>query len=272
MSVARLDGLEVRYGSHRVLSGVSCSLEAGSVTVVIGGDGAGKTTLLRTVAGLVRPSRGRLETVAREELGYVPSQAGCYGDLTVAENLAFVAAAYRRGRAEVLARGAELLEATSLEPARDRLASELSGGMRRQLGVVLALAHAPKLLVLDEPTTGVDPVSRAALWRLIAAAAADGAAVLVATTYVNEAARGALALLLEGGRVLAAGPPADLLAAVPGALGRLPSAPAAPVAHWRRGASWRCWVPDGRLPEGATAVEADFEDAVVVAELAAARQ
>jgi ABC-2 type transport system ATP-binding protein len=130
------------------------------------------------------------------------------------------------------------------------------------------LLHAPELLVLDEPTTGVDPVSRAELWRLISGAAAEGAAVAVTTTYVNEAARAAFVVLLDSGKVVTSGSPAQILAAIPGALGSVKSAERPTPLSWLRGTIWRVWDPSGRLPDGVRPVEPDFEDAVVAATLA----
>jgi ABC-2 type transport system ATP-binding protein len=141
--------------------------------------------------------------------------------------------------------------------------------MQRKLAVALALLHTPELLVIDEPTTGVDPVSRTELWRLIAGAAAGGAAVVVSTTYVNEAARAARVVLLDAGKVLASGSPDEILRGVPGALGTVTGTAPSDALSWRRGTSWRVWAPGGMLPAGARPVDPDFEDAVVVASLAA---
>jgi ABC-2 type transport system ATP-binding protein len=145
--------------------------------------------------------------------------------------------------------------------------------MQRKLSVGLALVHAPDLLVLDEPTTGLDPVSRMELWRLISGSAADGTAVVVATTYVNEAERGNHAILLDEGRVLAGGSPGDIAAGVPGVVGRRPAGGAAQPGEdwWRRGGDWRLWVPTGDLPEGTEAIKPDLQDAVIVTALAAER-
>ena len=245
---------------------------------MIGGDGAGKTTCLRVLAGLIEPSAGVSRRPAKEEIGYVPATAGLYPDLTVDENIAFTASAYRMSRDLLDRRRGETLDRTGLTGVRHRLGGQLSGGMQRKLAVGLALLHSPELLILDEPTTGVDPVSRAELWRLIAGAAAGGTAVVVSTTYVNEAARATAVVLLEGGKVLLSGTPDDILSGVPGAVGvtsggvtsvgvtsgeRRPG----PLA-WRRGPGWRVWVPDGDLPAGVRAVQPDFQDAVVVAALA----
>ncbi len=197
--------LSVRYGGRAALDGVTLDVPAGSVTAVIGGDGAGKTTLLRALAGVVEPAGGSVRRPERRRVGYVAGAAGIYGDLSVDENIAFVAGAYRLTSVERDERMADLLAQTGLTGVGPRLAGRLSGGMRQKLAFALAMLHEPDLLVLDEPTTGVDPVSRAELWRLIAAAAAGGAAVLVSTTYLDEAKRAANVVLLEDGRVRAVG-------------------------------------------------------------------
>ena len=211
----------MRFGRHEALRGVSLSVSSGAVTVVIGGDGAGKTTLLRALAGLLGPSAGTVRTPERRRIGYVSGASGLYGDLSVAENLEFVAAAYGMDMVGLLAtRRDALLAQVGLAGVEGRLAGRLSGGMRQKLAFALAMLHEPNLLILDEPTTGVDPVSRADLWRLIARAAAGGAAVVGSTTYFDEAERAASVLLLDGGRTVAAGPPHEMTAALPAAPGR----------------------------------------------------
>lgn len=251
------------------LDRVTVPAEPGGVTVVVGGDGAGKTTCLRVLAGLLAPDSGVARRPAKERIGYVPATAGLYADLTVQENLDFAARAYRLSGATRDRRASQILDRIGLTDARGRLGGHLSGGMRRKLAVGMALLHEPRLLIIDEPTTGVDPVSRSELWRLIAAAAADGAAVVASTTYVNEAARAGRVILLDAGKVLATGAPDAILRDIPGAVGTAPG-PARPAGpSWRRGANWRVWAPDGGLPDGVTAAEPDFEDAVVVAALAA---
>ena len=192
--------LTVRYGRHVALEHVTLELRPGEVAAVIGGDGAGKTTLLRALAGVVRPAGGRVLRPDRRRVGYVAGASSVYDDLSVDENIEFVAAAYGLTGSARDARVAELLARTGLTGTGGRLAGRLSGGMRQKLAFALAMLHEPELLVLDEPTTGVDPVSRADLWGLIAAAAAVGAAVVVSTTYLDEARRAANVLLLEDGR------------------------------------------------------------------------
>lgn len=190
----------VRFGRRVALDGVSLTATPGRVVAVVGGDGAGKTTLLRLLAGRVRPESGTVRVPPRRALGYLPATAGVWGDLTVRQNIDFAAAAYRMPREEAAQRGAELLAAAGLAETGDRPASRLSGGMRRKLGFVMAILPRPRLVVLDEPSTGVDPVSRVDLWRMIARSAAEGAAVVLATTYPDEAERAEQVLALDAGR------------------------------------------------------------------------
>ncbi|HUC58745.1 MAG TPA: ATP-binding cassette domain-containing protein [Streptosporangiaceae bacterium] len=196
-------GISYSYGRKRALDNVTLTARPGQVTAVLGGDGAGKTTLLRCIAGAIAPVSGEVTRPAKDHIGYLPSGSGVYQDLTVTENLDFRASAYHMPRQEARTRAEFFLEETGLAQARDRLAGQLSGGMRQKLGVVAAMLHQPELLILDEPSTGVDPVSRAGLWWLIARAAAEGCAVVLATTSIDEADRCASALALDEGAVLA---------------------------------------------------------------------
>jgi ABC-2 type transport system ATP-binding protein len=260
-----LDDVRVRRGRNVALAGVTVPVDPSRITVVVGGDGAGKSTCLEVLVGLLDADTGIVHRPAKERIGYVPATAGLYADLTVQENLDFFADAYRLSGRERSQKADQIVERTGLASARHRLGGQLSGGMQRKLAVGLALLHSPELLVLDEPTTGVDPVSRAELWRLISASAVEGTAVVVTTTYVNEAAR---VVLLEAGQVLASGAPEDILHGVPGALGTGQGADRPTPLSWRRGASWRVWAPAGRLPDGVRPVLPDFEDAIIVAALA----
>ncbi len=251
------------------LDNVSLTVPSGQVTAVVGGDGAGKTSLLRCLAGAVRPDAGEIRSPGALRIGYLPASSGVYPDLTVAENLAFRASAYRMPAEAATERITELVARAGLSSASDRLAGQLSGGMRQKLGVIAALLHGPDLLILDEPSTGVDPVSRSGLWSLIASAAAGGAAVVLATTYIDDAQRASTVLVLDGGRQLAAGPPADIVAGMPGALVVASARPGgqASTRAWRRGASWRVWCPPGMSYPG-DPVAPDLQDAVTVAALA----
>jgi ABC-2 type transport system ATP-binding protein len=284
----------VRYGDTLALDHVTFRAVPGRISAVVGGDGAGRTTLLRCLAGALAVSSGQVRLPAKPRIGYLPSGSGTYPDLTVDENLSFRATAYQLPAAAARERGGELLERAALASARGRLAGQLSGGMRQKLGVIAAMLHRPDLLVLDEPTTGVDPVSRADLWWLITRAAADGAAVVLATSYLDEAERAIDVLALDAGRELAAGTPEDIVAAMPGTLRVSDVRPEGETARraWRRGGRWRIWdppAPAGRPvlpaspgPAGAGAagqpgrvLAPDLQDAVTVAiigrELAAAQ-
>jgi ABC-2 type transport system ATP-binding protein len=246
---------------------VSLSALPGLVTAVVGGDGAGKTTALRCLAGALAPSAGRVGRPRPERIGFFPAGSGIYPDLTVAENLGFRAAAYRVPAKAVRERVARYLDRAGLSGARDRPARALSGGMRQKLGVIAAMLHEPDLIVLDEPTTGVDPVSRAGLWRLIAAAAASGAAVVFATAYTDEAERAQQVLALGSGTALATGTPDEIIAAMPGSLRAVTDRPggAESARAWRRAGRWRVWDPAGAEPG---AICPDLQDAVTVALLA----
>jgi ABC-2 type transport system ATP-binding protein len=262
-------GLRVRYDNTLALDDVSVEIQTGQVTAVIGGDGAGKTTLLRCLAGALQPGSGQLRTPGSRQTGYLAASSGTYPDLTVEENLAFRATAYGMSGPAAGRRAADLVALAGLTGARNRLAGQLSGGMRQKLGVIAALLHRPELLVLDEPSTGVDPVSRSGLWWLIASAAADGAAVILSTTYLDDAQRAAMVLVLDSGRQLAAGTPDQIVAAIPGTVVKTAERPAGAVANraWRRGASWRVWCPPGTELVSAQ-VAADLQDAVTIAALA----
>jgi ABC-2 type transport system ATP-binding protein len=262
------------YDGVPALEDVSVAVAAGQVAAVVGGDGAGKTSLLRCLAGAQRPEEGQVQSPGKRQIGYLPASSGIYPDLTVAENLAFRAAVYGVTGAAAARRMAELTDGAGLAAARNRLAGQLSGGMRQKLGVIAALVHRPQLLILDEPTTGVDPVSRSGLWWLIASAAADGAAVILATTYLDDAQRATSVLVLDAGRELASGTPGQIVSAMAGSVHATASRPdgLAGQRAWRRGASWRVWYPPGAVaPETAApgaAVEPDLQDAVTVAALA----
>jgi ABC-type multidrug transport system ATPase subunit len=210
---------------------VTLEVTPGRVTAVIGGDGAGKTTLLRALAGVVRPAAGRVVRPDRSRIGYIAGASGVYDDLSVDENVAFVASAYGLTGDERDRRVAELFTRTGLSGTGDRLAGRLSGGMRQKLAFALALLHEPRLLLLDEPTTGVDPVSRSELWGMITESAAAGAAVIVSTTYFDEAGRAAAIVLLEDGRARTGAPEVCTSAGADAATAVRPAAPGARVGH-----------------------------------------
>jgi ABC-2 type transport system ATP-binding protein len=261
-------GVTVAFGRSTALDNITLPARSGQVAAVVGGDGAGKTTLLRTLVGRVRPGTGRVGAPPAAERGFMPTGAsGVWQDLTVDENIDFVAAAYHLTGEAFARRRSELLAAAGLERAAGRTAGNLSGGMRQKLAFCLAIVHRPRLLVLDEPSTGVDPVSRVELWRLISRAAADGTAVVMATTYLDEAERASSCLVLDRGRALASGPPADILAHLPGTLTTGDAPAGARELSWRRGRQTRSWHPGPARP-GEQPLAPDMEDAVITLSLA----
>jgi ABC-2 type transport system ATP-binding protein len=209
------------FGATRALAGVSLSLREGELVGLVGPDGAGKSTLLRALTGLIDVDGGEARVLdvpwpkappeAREQLGYMPQQYSLYTDLSVDENLRFFGDLFDLPRAVFTERRARLLAITQLEPAKDRPAGALSGGMYKKLAVACALLHRPRMLVLDEPTNGVDPTSRRELWALLYEFVNDGMGVLVATPYMDEAARCGRVALLHAGKILAEGEPGKLV-------------------------------------------------------------
>ena len=258
------EDLSVTIGTTRALRSVTLECPPGLIVAVVGGDGAGKTTLLRSLANILAPTNGSVSVPGAGRVGYVPPTGGIFPDLTVDEHIDFVSSAY--GLADWRPRAAELLARTELAEFGSRLAGNLSGGQRRKLGAALALLPQPKLLVLDEVTTGVDPVSRMGLWRMIARAAAEGAAVVFATSYLDEAERAGWVAILHEGMVLAQGPPASIIAATPGSVIDTTD-PQFSDRAWRRGRMWREWDPSrSRMATD----EITLEDAAIVAELQSA--
>ncbi len=260
-----VENLTVRFGRVTALDEVSVVVRRGEVTALVGGDGAGKTTLLRTLAGLVEPTSGTVRRPGVGRLGYLPAGAGSWKNLTVAENVSFIGGAYGLSGADLADRADPILERAGLADARDRLAGQLSGGMKTKLGFSLAMLHSPDLLVLDEPTTGVDPVSRIELWRMISEAVADGAAVVMATTYMDEAERAAFVVLLGDGRVLLSGEPDELIGSMPGTIVET-DAPVDSSLAWRVGPVFHEWFP-WTVPDGLTGLRPDLEDVCIAAEL-----
>jgi ABC-2 type transport system ATP-binding protein len=263
-----VSGLHHRFGQVCALRGVDLDVPAGSVVAVVGGDGAGKTTLLRCLVGRYAPTAGKVRRPSSDRIGYMPSTSGTWRGLTVGENIEFVSRAFKMSPSDRDRRRADVIERAGLSEAIDRLAANLSGGMRQKLGFALAMLHEPELLVLDEPSTGVDPVSRVQLWRLIAEAAAAGTAVAMATTYLDEAERASVVTVLDGGRAIATGSSDDVIASMPGFV-TAPDRPSVPARSWRRGRSIREWHPvssSGATPgEGSrlSLSDLDFEDVVM---------
>jgi ABC-2 type transport system ATP-binding protein len=209
----RVEGLTRRFADLAAVADLSFSVGRGELFGLLGPDGAGKTTTIRMLAGVLRPSAGeavvagvsvgRDPEAVKDRIAYMSQRFGLYTDLTVIENLRFYADLYRVPKAEYEARLARLFRFSGLEPFRDRLAGNLSGGMKQKLGLSCALIHEPEVLLLDEPTFGVDPVSRRDLWLIVHEMVSHGVTVLVSTAYMDEAERFDRLAMIHKGRLLA---------------------------------------------------------------------
>jgi ABC-2 type transport system ATP-binding protein len=209
--VLSLKELVKSFGATRAVDGMTFDIAPGEMFGVIGPDGAGKSTTLRMMCGLLRPDAGEVRLFGADpfrarhasvaSIGYVAQRFSLYGDLSIDENIAFFARLH--GVSRFTDRRTRLLTMTGLLPFRDRLAGKLSGGMKQKLALACTLVHEPKLLVLDEPTTGVDPVSRREFWKLLTEFRSQGLTAVLATPYLDEAERCDRVALLREGRVLA---------------------------------------------------------------------
>jgi ABC-2 type transport system ATP-binding protein len=225
-AAVRFEGVSMAFGAVRALEAVSFEIPAGLVVGIGGPDGAGKTTALRLAVGLLRPTEGRVlvggqdvaqETAAvRTRMGYLPQALGLLGHLTVKENLEYFAALNGVTGETRRDRMAQLLDVTSLAEFGRRQAQFLSGGMKQKLALACAVLHEPEIVLLDEPTTGVDPLSRRDLWELIYRLWEGGGSVVVATPSWEEAARCQWLVVLDGGRVLVQDEPGRLTATAAG--------------------------------------------------------
>jgi drug efflux transport system ATP-binding protein len=207
---------------------LSFDVKSGEIFGLVGPDGAGKTTTLRMLAGVLAPSSGSA-TVAgfdvkrdpegvKNHISYMSQRFGLYEDLTVNENIRFYADIFALSRADRESRAATLLEAAGMTPFGKRLAGRLSGGMKQKLGLVCALIHTPQVILLDEPTNGVDPVSRRDFWRILYSLLGRKVAILISTSYLDEAERCHRVALLHQGRLLFSDTPAELKKNFPGAV------------------------------------------------------
>ena len=223
-----LEGLTRAFGSEQAVDGLTFRVDRGELFGLVGPDGAGKTTTLRMLGGVLPPTSGRAIVCgvdvgadpegAKPHIAYMSQQFGLYEDLTVRENIEFYADLYRVPKRDRAGRLERLYTFSNLGPFQDRLAGNLSGGMKQKLSLSCALIHQPKVLLLDEPTFGVDPISRRDLWLILHEMVEEGVTVIVSTSYLDEAERCDRVALLNEGRTLALDTPANLLTLLPGAL------------------------------------------------------
>jgi ABC-2 type transport system ATP-binding protein len=220
------DRVTKTYGGLRAVDAVSFTVDAGEMFGLIGPDGAGKTTTIRMACGLLRPDQGQIRVLGRDpiaqhrsitaDVGYLSQRFSLYGDLSIDENVAFFAEIHGvRGYQPARDR---LLEMTQLSAFRSRRADRLSGGMKQKLALACTLVHEPKILLLDEPTTGVDPVSRREFWKLLSEFLSNGLTIVMSTPYLDEAERCGRVALLHDGRLLAIDRPASLQSGLAGQL------------------------------------------------------
>jgi len=218
--IIRATGVTQRFGAFTAVCDVSFSVPAGAILGLVGSDGAGKTTLLRMLATMLAPSSGtirvggldvvRERSAVKEMIGYMPQRFGLYPDLTVAENLEFCMDIYGISGAERHRRRERYLGFSNLMPFVDRKAADLSGGMKQKLGLACVLVHEPRVLILDEPTNGVDPLSRQEFWQILTDMQGGGMTILVSTAYLDEGERCNRLLLMHNARILADAVPAEV--------------------------------------------------------------
>lgn len=223
-SVVTLDRVTRRFGAVTAVNGVSLEIHRGEMFGLIGPDGAGKTTTIRLICGLLRADVGQIAVMGADPVGqhaaitrttgYFSQRFSLYGDLSIDENIAFFAEIH--GVTDYRARRDRLLDMTQLTPFRRRLADRLSGGMKQKLALACTLVHEPALILLDEPTTGVDPVSRREFWKLLSEFLAQGITIVMATPYLDEAERCSRLALLSSGTLLVTDTPQALRERLPG--------------------------------------------------------
>lgn len=221
-----IQGIGRRFRTTQAVAELSLTVNKGELFGIVGPDGSGKTTLLRMIAGVMNPTSGHIQVggfdtvedaeAVKERIGYMPQQFGLYPDMSVAANMRFVAQMYGVNGADREQRMAEIYAFTGLAPFKKRGAGKLSGGMKKKLALGCVLMHRPDLLLLDEPTTGVDPVARRDFWDLLSGLHTDGTTTIVSTPYMDEAERCNRVALLFDGTVLAYDTPDAIKASVPG--------------------------------------------------------
>jgi ABC-2 type transport system ATP-binding protein len=220
--IIKIENLKKSYGDILAVNNISLSVEKGEMFGLVGPDGAGKTTTIRILCGLLRPDSGSVEVLGSDlnkkkkeiqnQIGYLSQKFSLYGDLSVDENIEFFADIHNVK--DYQKRSHELLAFTRLTPFRDRLAEKLSGGMRQKLALACSLIHKPKIIFLDEPTTGVDPVSRRDFWKILSDLQKDGITILMTTPYLDEAERCNRVALMNKGEIIAVDTPQNIKSSI----------------------------------------------------------
>ncbi|TWH51587.1 ABC transporter ATP-binding protein [Sporomusa sp. KB1] len=211
-----------RFGALTAVDNLSMKVAAGTIFGLVGPDGAGKTTTIRMITGIMAVTSGSISLLGSEnaesvkaQIGYVPQKFSLYGDLTVMENIRVIGALYGADKQRINELGTEILAFTNLLPFKDRLADNLSGGMKQKLALAAGLMHRPKVFFLDEPTTGVDPVSRREFWQMLYRLNKEGMTIFVSTPYMDEAELCTQVAFMNQGQLVACDTPARLKAAYP---------------------------------------------------------
>jgi ABC-2 type transport system ATP-binding protein len=212
-------GLTKSFGNNIAVAGVTLHVAKQDIFGLVGPDGAGKTTLMRMICGLITPTEGKVSLIGypweqieqvKKHLGYMPQRFSLYGDLTIMENIHFFGSMYQIKRRTINERAMEILELTNLLEFKDRLADNLSGGMKQKLALTCALITRPSILVLDEPTYGVDPESRKEFWKILYHLNKEGITILVSTPYMDEAELCTTVAFINQGKIVAVDSPANL--------------------------------------------------------------
>lgn len=217
-----LNNVTKKYGTMTAVNDVSLEVKSGEIFGLVGPDGAGKTTIIRMLTGILLPTLGTLtvlgasnpETV-KDHLGYVPQKFSLYGDLTVMENIHTFGSLYGQAEEQIEVLADKILGLTKLLPFKDRIADKLSGGMKQKLALAAGLMHQPRLFFLDEPTTGVDPVSRREFWQMLFKLNKDGTTIFVSTPYMDEAELCTRIAFMHNGRIVSCDSPQGLRQAYP---------------------------------------------------------
>jgi ABC-2 type transport system ATP-binding protein len=220
MDLIKVNNITKSFGEITAVSSLSFSVEKGEIFGLVGPDGSGKSTLLRLLASILRPDNGTVfiqdlnvhqnPFIIKENLAYMPQRFGLYEDLTVEENIIFFGKLFGVSKKKIAERTKRLYEFSRLEPFKDRLAGKLSGGMKQKLGLACSLIHSPELILLDEPTNGVDPVSRREFWKILYELLSEGVTIIVSTAYMDEAERCTRVALMYNGGFLKLGTPSEI--------------------------------------------------------------